>query len=79
MDTFVEERMVEEKVPERDVLGFETEAVPTPITEIVGEEKRRLQVESLSSIGYWRPGSVFGSVVLVGGDPGIGNPHFSFR
>ena len=28
-NTFVEERVIEEKVPERDLLGFETEAVPT--------------------------------------------------
>jgi DNA repair protein RadA/Sms len=71
-NTFVEERVVEEKVPERDPLGFETEAVPTPITEIVGEEKERLQVGIAEFDRVLGGGIVFGSVVLVGGDPGIG-------
>ena len=71
-NTFVEERVVEEKVPERDPLGFETEAVPTPITEIVGEEKERLQVGVAEFDRVLGGGIVFGSVVLVGGDPGIG-------
>ena len=64
--------MVEEKVPERDLLGFETEAVPTPITEIVSEEKERLQVGITEFDRVLGGGIVFGSVVLVGGDPGIG-------
>ena len=71
-NTFVEERVIEEKVPERDLLGFESEAVPTPLTEIVGEERGRFQ----SGIGEFDRvlggGIVFGSVILVGGDPGIG-------
>jgi DNA repair protein RadA/Sms len=71
-NTFVEERMVEEKIPERDLLGFETEAVPTPITEIVSEEKERLQVGIAEFDRVLGGGIVFGSVVLVGGDPGIG-------
>jgi DNA repair protein RadA/Sms len=71
-NTFVEERVVEEKAPERDLLGFETEAVPTPITEIVSEEKERLQVGITEFDRVLGGGIVFGSVVLVGGDPGIG-------
>ncbi len=71
-NTFVEERVVEEKVPERDLLGFETEAVPTPITKIVSEEKERLQVGITEFDRVLGGGIVFGSVVLVGGDPGIG-------
>jgi DNA repair protein RadA/Sms len=71
-NTFVEERVVEEKVPERDLLGFETEAIPTPITEIVSEEKERLQVGITEFDRVLGGGIVFGSVVLVGGDPGIG-------
>ncbi|MGQ9646149.1 MAG: DNA repair protein RadA [Thermodesulfobacteriota bacterium] len=71
-NTFVEERVVEEKVPERDLLGFETEAVPTPLTEIVSEEKERLQVGIAEFDRVLGGGIVFGSVVLVGGDPGIG-------
>jgi DNA repair protein RadA/Sms len=71
-NTFVEERVAEEKVPERDLLGFETEAVPTPITKIVSEEKERLQVGITEFDRVLGGGIVFGSVVLVGGDPGIG-------
>jgi len=71
-NTFIEERMVEEKIPERDLLGFDTEAVPTPITEIVGEEKGRFQIGIGEFDRVLGGGIVFGSVVLVGGDPGIG-------
>lgn len=71
-NTFVEERVVEEKTPERDLLGFEREAVPTPITEIIGEERERIQVGIGEFDRVLGGGIVFGSVVLVGGDPGIG-------
>jgi DNA repair protein RadA/Sms len=71
-NTFVEERTIEEKIPERDLLGFETEAVPTPITEIVGEEKGRIQIGIGEFDRVLGGGIVFGSVILVGGDPGIG-------
>jgi len=71
-NTFVEERVIEEKVPERDLLGFEVEAVPMPITEIVGEEKGRLQIGIGEFDRVLGGGIVFGSVILVGGDPGIG-------
>src|SRR4030043_637607 len=71
-NTFIEERMVEEKIPERDLLGFETEAVPTPVTEIVGEERGRLQIGIGEFDRVLGGGIVFGSVILVGGDPGIG-------
>jgi DNA repair protein RadA/Sms len=71
-NTFVEERVIEEKTPERDLLGFEREAVPTPITEIIGEERERIQVGIGEFDRVLGGGIVFGSVVLVGGDPGIG-------
>jgi DNA repair protein RadA/Sms len=71
-NTFVEERVIDEKVPERDLLGFEAEAVPTAITEIVGEEKGRLQIGIGEFDRVLGGGIVLGSVVLVGGDPGIG-------
>lgn len=71
-NTFVEERMVEEKQTERDPLGFETTTIPIPLTEVVPEERGRL----LTGIGEFDRvlggGIVFGSVVLIGGDPGIG-------
>ena len=71
-NTFVEERVIEEKIPERDLLGFESEAVPTPITEIVGEERGRFQIGIGEFDRVLGGGIVFGSVILVGGDPGIG-------
>jgi DNA repair protein RadA/Sms len=64
--------VIEEKVPERDLLGFEVEAVPMPITEIVGEERGRLQIGIGEFDRVLGGGIVFGSVILVGGDPGIG-------
>ena len=71
-NTFVEERVIEEKVPERDLLGFESEAVPTSIIEIVGEERGRFQIGIGEFDRVLGGGIVFGSVILVGGDPGIG-------
>ncbi len=70
--TFVEERVIEETVPERDFLGWETEAAPIPLTEIVAEERGRLQVGIGEFDRVLGGGIVFGSVILVGGDPGIG-------
>ena len=71
-NTFVEERVIEEKAPERDLLGFEAGAVPTPLTEIVTEEKGRIQIGIGEFDRVLGGGIVFGSVILVGGDPGIG-------
>jgi len=71
-NTFVEERVIEEKVPERDLLGFERGAVPTPITEIAAEERGRLQIGIGEFDRVLGGGIVYGSMILVGGDPGIG-------
>ena len=71
-NTFVEERVIEERTPERDILGFESEAVPTPVTEIVAEERGRFQIGISEFARVLGGGIVFGSVILVGGDPGIG-------
>lgn len=71
-NTFVEERTVEEKASERDFLAFDTTAAPTPITEIVGEEKDRFQIGIGEFDRVLGGGIVLGSVILVGGDPGIG-------
>ncbi|HSB06330.1 MAG TPA: DNA repair protein RadA [Thermodesulfobacteriota bacterium] len=71
-NTFVEERVIEEKAPERDLLGFEREAVPTPITEIAAEERGRLQIGIGEFDRVLGGGIVYGSLILVGGDPGIG-------
>jgi DNA repair protein RadA/Sms len=71
-NTFSEERLIEEKAPERDLLGLETEAVPVPITEVALAEKNRLQIGIGEFDRVLGGGIVFGSVILVGGNPGIG-------
>ncbi|MGZ3614612.1 MAG: DNA repair protein RadA, partial [Thermodesulfobacteriota bacterium] len=71
-NTFIEERVIEEKAPERGLLGFESEAVPTSLAEIVGEERGRFQIGIEEFDRVLGGGIVFGSVILVGGDPGIG-------
>ena len=62
--------MIEENLPERDVFGFEMEATPVPITEIASEEKERIQVGIEEFDRVLGGGIVYGSVILVGGNPG---------
>src|SRR5512139_1488660 len=71
-NSFVEERVIDEKAPERDLLGMETETTPVPITEISAEEKGRFQIGIGEFDRVLGGGIVFGSMILVGGDPGIG-------
>lgn len=71
-NTFLEERIVEEKVAERDLLGLEAGAVPVALTEIVGREKERFRIGIEEFDRVLGGGLVSGSVILVGGDPGIG-------
>jgi DNA repair protein RadA/Sms len=71
-NSFVEERVIDEKAPERDLLGMEMETAPVPITEISAEEKGRFQIGIGEFDRVLGGGIVFGSLVLVGGDPGIG-------
>ncbi|MGB9628220.1 MAG: DNA repair protein RadA, partial [Thermodesulfobacteriota bacterium] len=71
-NTFVEERIIEEKVSERDFLGLETDSHPVPITQVEAEEEGRLTIGIGELDRVLGGGIVLGSVVLVGGDPGIG-------
>jgi len=71
-NSFVEERVIDEKGPERDIPGMERETTPVPITEISAEEKGRFQIGIGEFDRVLGGGIVFGSLVLVGGDPGIG-------
>lgn len=71
-NTFAEERVIEEKGADRDLLRLETDAVPTPITEIVPEERGRLEIGIAEFDRVLGGGIVFGSLVLIGGEPGIG-------
>jgi len=49
-NTFIEERVIEEKIPERDILGFEAGVIPVPITEIIREEKGRIRTGLFSGL-----------------------------
>jgi len=71
-NTFVEERIIEEKQPERDLLGLESSAIPVPLNEIKGEEKERITIGMGEFDRVLGGGIVLGSLILVGGDPGIG-------
>lgn len=71
-NTFVEERIIEERPPERDLLGIESRAIPIPITEIVSEERGRLRTGIQEFDRVLGGGIIYGSVILIGGDPGIG-------
>src|SRR4030042_6563800 len=71
-NTFIEERVVEEKVPGRDILGLEPGAVPVAISKIVSEEEDRIRIGIGELDRVLGGGIVLGSVILVGGDPGIG-------
>ncbi len=71
-NTFVEERMVEEKPTPWDSFDVGRHEAPTPLTEIVTEEQGRFQTGIGEFDRVLGGGVVFGSVILVGGDPGIG-------
>jgi DNA repair protein RadA/Sms len=64
--------MIEEKQPERDLLGLESSVLPVPLNEIKGEEKERLTIGMGEFDRVLGGGIVLGSLILVGGDPGIG-------
>lgn len=71
-NTLVEEQIVEEKAHLREDLSFEAQAQPTPVTEIIAQEKGRCPIGIGEFDRVLGGGLVYGSVVLVGGDPGIG-------
>jgi DNA repair protein RadA/Sms len=71
-NTFVEERVIEDKVPERDLFGLEAKVNPMPITQVIREESERLRIGIGEFDRVLGGGIVYGSVVLVGGNPGIG-------
>jgi DNA repair protein RadA/Sms len=71
-NSFVEERVVEEKSAGRNPGSSDHDAIPLPITEISSEEKGRFQIGIGEFDRVLGGGIVFGSLVLIGGDPGIG-------
>jgi DNA repair protein RadA/Sms len=71
-NAFVEERIIEEKSPDRDILGLEAGAAPVPISGVLREEEDRIRIGMGELDRVLGGGIVLGSVILVGGDPGIG-------
>lgn len=71
-NTLIEEKIMEEKDRLRERIGFNSNSIPVPITEVIHEEKDRLKTEMEEFDRVLGGGIVFGSVILIGGDPGIG-------
>jgi DNA repair protein RadA/Sms len=71
-NTLIEERVVEEKVSEKSMMGLNSGAIPILITEVISEERGRLKTGIEEFDRVLGGGIVFGSVILIGGDPGIG-------
>ena len=71
-NTLVEEKEVIEQPGSPQLSGIETPESPKPITEIRVDEEDRITTEIGEFDRVLGGGIVEGSVVLVGGDPGIG-------
>lgn len=71
-NTLVEEKITEEKDLLKERIGFDSEAIPIPITEVIHEERDRLKTGMEEFDRVLGGGIVSGSVILIGGDPGIG-------
>ncbi|MFH2011258.1 MAG: DNA repair protein RadA [Pseudomonadota bacterium] len=71
-NTLVEEKISEEAPSRMDPLWVENPEIPKPITEISIEEEDRLTTNIGEFDRVLGGGVMWGSVVLVGGDPGIG-------
>lgn len=71
-NTFVEEKVIEEKKPKLSGLKVAASQKPTPITEVKfnAEERTSTSIDELDRV--LGGGIVSGSVVLVAGEPGIG-------
>jgi DNA repair protein RadA/Sms len=68
----MEEQLVETPEAKPRGWGFAVEQPPRPITEIEGEEGERLKTRIEEFDRVLGGGIVSGSIVLIGGDPGIG-------
>ncbi len=63
---------MEERAPDRDLFGSEGATVPTALTAVTVEERGRIETGIGEFDRVLGGGIVFGSIILVGGDPGIG-------
>ncbi|MBI4621450.1 MAG: DNA repair protein RadA [Desulfobacterales bacterium] len=71
-NTLIEEKISEESPSRMDPFGMEINETPKPITEISIDEEDMLNTNIGEFDRVLGGGVVWGSVVLVGGDPGIG-------
>ena len=71
-NSLVEEQLVETPEAKRQGWGFSVAQPPKPITEIEAEEGERLMTRIGEFDRVLGGGIVAGSIVLIGGDPGIG-------
>ncbi len=71
-NTLIEEKIIEEKDQVRERIGFDSDAFPVPITDVIQEERDRLKTGIEEFDRVLGGGIVLGSVILIGGDPGIG-------
>ena len=72
-NTFVEQVVRKESAPTRPVSGFEPmKSKPTLLHEIVGSEEPRIDLNDQELNRVLGGGLVRGSLVLLGGEPGIG-------
>lgn len=76
-NTYVEEIVRKETVNKRPVSGIETaKAKPVTLNEIAADDEPRIDLHDAELNRVLGGGLVQGSLVLIGGEPGIGNPHW---
>ena len=71
-NSLVEEQIVEMPETKRQGWGLSADYPPRPITEIEAEERGRLKTRIEEFDRVLGGGIVAGSIILIGGDPGIG-------
>ncbi len=71
-NSLVEEQLVETPKAKREGWGLSTDQPSKPITELEAEEGKRLKTRIEEFDRVLGGGIVEGSIVLIGGDPGIG-------
>ena len=79
-NTYVEEIVRKETTNRRPVSGIETQkAKPVILSEIEADDEPRINMHDDELNRVLGGGLVPGSLVLIGGEPGIGNRHSSCR
>lgn len=79
-NTYVEEVVRKEVVNKRPVSGIETaKAKPVTLHEIVADDEPRIDLHDAELNRVLGGGLVQGSLVLIGGEPGIGKSTWCYR